>query len=139
MNRHIPNRSSRCEHLTRSGRRCRLTAPAGSKSCVRHAAIPQNPDQDDLTAMLTSGLEKFDSPAAINQFLSRLLLLLAQDRISPRRAAVLAYITNQILRTVSAMELEAAAKDSAKPTITWNLPGPPRERESHQGDQVPCP
>jgi hypothetical protein len=135
MNRHILNSSSRCEHLTRSGRRCRLRAPAGSKFCGRHATVAQDPAEADLSDTLTSGLDKFDSPAAINDFLSRLLLLLAQDRISPRRAAVLAYVTNQILHTVSAMEQEAAAKNLAQPTIIWNLPGPPREQE----DQPPCP
>jgi hypothetical protein len=137
MNRHIAS-SPRCKHLTRSGRRCRLPAQAGSQSCVRHAAISENPDADDLTAMLTSGLDKFDSPVALNDFLSRLLLLLAQDRISPRRAAVLAYITNQILRTVSAIE---AAKDQEPQHIEYiiGIPRPQHDQPPEQEAQSPCP
>jgi hypothetical protein len=65
------------------------------------------------------------------------LLLLAQNRISARRAAVLAYITNQLLRTLSAMEKETAAEDpkNAPVQIIWDLPCPPHE----QRDQPSCP
>jgi hypothetical protein len=81
----------------------------------------------DLSAALTEGLAQFTSAAPLNDFLSRLLLLLARDRISPRRAAVLAYITNQLLHTVSVMGQEAAARNpkNLPPKIIWDIPGPP--------------
>src|SRR6266404_3188117 len=63
--------------------------------------------------------------AQINDFLARLLLLLAQDKISTRRAAVLAYITNQLLRTLPAIAKEV----NAEPTqIIFDMPGPDRDR-----------
>jgi hypothetical protein len=80
--------------------------------------------------MLTAGLGELTSAATINAFLSRLLILLAEDRISCRRAAVLAYITNQLLHTVSAMQQTAAAKAKNTPlTVIWDLPAPPHEKE----------
>jgi len=133
------NDSSRCQHRFANGQRCRLLA-SGSEThyCHRHAKLPENQREPaDLAATLTTGLGEFTSAAPINDFLSRLLLLLAQNRISPRRAAVLAYITNQLLRTLSAMEQEAAANDrkNTPVKVIWDLPCPPHE----QGDQPSCP
>jgi hypothetical protein len=129
------NQHSRCHHRLTCGRRCRkpVSAPE-SQFCELHQAGAQS--EPDLSATLTGGLETFNSPAAINHFLSRLLLLLSQNRISPRRAAVLAYITNQILRTIAVMGQQpaAAANPQNRPLkIIWDLPGPPHESE----DQPP--
>ena len=135
MNR-APNVRSRCQHRTSSGRQCRFrTSGAASQLCSRHCAIEAH--SADLAAALTEGLAEFTSAAPLNDFLSRLLLLLAQDRISSRRAAVLAYITNQLLRTVSVMEQEAATKNSKKGPvkIIWDIPGPPHRPK----DQPSCP
>jgi hypothetical protein len=102
--------SSRCRHAFASGQRCRLPANEGSQFCARHANLPQNqadPDAAaDCCANLTAGLAEFNCAEPVNEFLSRLLLLLGQNRISPRRAAVLAYIANQILRTIAFMDHE---------------------------------
>ena len=137
------NVSLRCQHRFARGSRCRLPAsgrqvPADesfagnevSAFCHRHAKLLENQRATaDLAATLTDGLAGFTSAAPINNFLSRLLLLLAQDRICARRAAVLAYITNQLLRTVSAMEQEAAAHDpkNAPVKIIWDIPRPAHE------------
>jgi hypothetical protein len=78
-----------------------------------------------IASTLTVNLDDFTSAAQINDFLSRLLLLLAQDKISTRRAAVLAYITNQLLRTLPAI----AKEEDAEPTkIIFDMPGPDRDR-----------
>jgi len=102
--------SSRCRHAFASGQRCRLPVPnEGAQFCTRHANLPQNqadPDDPDSCANLTAGLTEFTSAEPVNEFLSRLLLLLGQNRISPRRAAVLAYIANQLLRTIAFMDHE---------------------------------
>ena len=75
-------------------------------------------------------LDDFTSAAQINDFLSRLLLLLAQDKISTRRAAVLTYITSQLLRTLPAIDKE----ENAEPTqFIFDLPRPER-RESRLQD-----
>ena len=130
------NDSSRCIQRFANGKRCTNFARHDSNFCQSHAKMSEARRQAaDLADDLTGGLDKFTSPVAINDFLSRLLLLLAQNRISPRRAAVLAYITNQLLRTLSAIEKEIApdARKKAAPIVIWDIPGFPRERtEVHE-------
>jgi hypothetical protein len=57
-----------------------------------------------------------------------------QDRISARRAAVLAYITNQLLRTLPAIDREFNPKEdpNAPVEIICDMPGP-------EDDRVPVP
>ena len=120
------NNSSRCVHFYPNGRRCRLSATnLNSHFCSAHARLPQNsPDPADVACTLTANLDDFTSAAQINDFLSRLLLLLAQDKISTRRAAVLAYITNQLLRTLPAI----AKEENAEPTsFIFDAPRPQRD------------
>ena len=84
----------------------------------------------DTAASLTADLKEFRSAIPINDFLARLLLLLAENKISPRRAAVLAYITNQLLRTLPAIDRELNPKEDPNqpPEIVWDMPGPKRDR-----------
>jgi hypothetical protein len=102
------NNSARCIHLYPNGRRCRLSATTpNSHFCPAHSRLPENqPEPAEVASTLTANLDDFTSAAQINDFLARLLLLLAQDKISTRRAAVLAYITNQLLRTLPAIAKE---------------------------------
>jgi hypothetical protein len=127
-----PHRSSdpsRCTYRFANSKRCRLSAELGSALCSNHAPVSKS---DDLAASLTGGLDEFTSAAPINQFLSRLLLLLAQDRIPPRRGAVMAYTANLLLRTVSVMDQEtiAAGNPKNRPVqIVWDIPRPAREQD----------
>jgi hypothetical protein len=63
---------------------------------------------------LTANLDKFQSVAELYDFLSGPLLLLAQNKISPR-ADVLAYLTNQLLRNSTNMQNEADAALKKQP------------------------
>ena len=122
------NTSARCTHRYANGRRCRLYASSENPSfCPSHADLPHHrPDPAETAATLTTNLDDFTSAVQINGFLSRLLLLLAQDKISTRRAAVLTYITSQLLRTLPAIDKE----ENAEPTqFIFDLPRPER-RES---------
>ena len=96
-----------CKHHTRNGR-CRMpVADPLTSLCAEHARPRQKRDQAaSLSAELIAGLTEFKSAVRINDFLSRLLLLQAQERISPRRAAVMAYTCNLLLRTLPAINLE---------------------------------
>ena len=98
--------SPRCQHRTRTGRRCRHSvSDAATGLCSRHLlSRPKHPHEADLTAVLTGQLTNFVSAADINEVLSRLLIVLTQDRISARRAAVIAYISNLLLRTLPAID-----------------------------------
>ena len=99
---------SRCRHISPSGRRCRLSLSSQSRFYCRNHAHLQPPAGAviDLSAELTAGLKKLTSASDINKFISKLLTLIAQDRISPRRASVLIYACNLLLRTLPAIELE---------------------------------
>jgi hypothetical protein len=127
----------RCHHRYPNGSRCRLPAPGAElRSCNRHAALAQNRSEaaDLAAATLTAGITEFRCADDVNEFLSRLLLAFAQDRISPRRAAVLAYITSQLLRGLAAAAREVhQAESEAKrkpPVIICTNPGPKREQEN---------
>jgi hypothetical protein len=116
--------ANRCSHKTPTGRRCRLIAKnSASGLCPRHASrVSSSPASDDLSASFPAGLDEFISAVQINAFLSQLAALVVQDRISPRRAAVLAYIQSLVLRTLPAIELEESDIDEDRPI--FNLPRP---------------
>jgi hypothetical protein len=135
------NNSVRCTHRFANGRRCRLSASNVDPAfCPGHASLPENQiEPADTAASLTADLKEFRSAIPINHFLSRLLLLLAEQKISPRRAAVLAYITNQLLRTLPAIDRELnpkAGKDEPE-EIIWDIPGPDRDRVQNKDPQTP--
>jgi hypothetical protein len=123
------NDPNRCNYRFPNGMRCRLIGFGTRPFCPKHThiAVPPPPDPAEIASTLTVNLDDFTSAAQINDFLSRLLLLLAQDKISTRRAAVLAYITNQLLRTLPAIAKEV----NAEPTqIIFDMPGPERDRST---------
>jgi hypothetical protein len=132
------NVSSRCRHLTVHGRRCRLRSlDDRSGLCFRHLArsVPhaaalqtQQPADTDLTASFLQ-LAEFRSALQINGFLAELLALLVKNRVSTKRAAVLAYITNQLLRTLPEIEheLNPPVDPDANPVIIVDGPRPIRD------------
>lgn len=126
------NNSARCDHRFANGMRCRLLTPdVDSAYCANHARLVENQRaSSDTAASLTADLKEFRSAIPINDFLARLLLLLSEDKISSRRAAVLAYITNQLLRTLPAIDRELNPKpDKDEPVqIIFDMPGPDRDK-----------
>ena len=119
-----------CSHRTRTGRRCRLPVQQDSALCFRHASLrdPRSADAD-ISATFTQ-LAEFRSAIAINDFLAKLLGLLAQNRISARQAAVLAYITSQLLRTLPAIDRELnPPEDDGPPQIIFDIPRPDRSQQ----------
>ncbi len=97
------NNLARCQHSTGSGRCRRFLAPMHATLCARHAAA-QRDDSSDLTAILGQNLVDCRTATDIHAHLWNLSLALQQGRISPRRAAVLAYIHSLLLRTLPAIE-----------------------------------
>ena len=119
------NPDAKCSHFTARGRRCRLRA-LRSGLCFRHAALQTQPAQPvdvDLSADFLIQLDDLQSADQINQFLAKLLILVVQNRISARRAAVLAYITNQLLRTLPAIAKE---ENGGQTTIIIDMQHPER-------------
>ena len=79
----------RCQHRTPTGRQCRsLVRDPGSSFCARHAASDPG-DFEDFSAALMQKACRFQNAQGINHSLGVLYTLLAQGRISPRRASVL--------------------------------------------------
>src|SRR5437867_1914835 len=136
------NDSSRCGHRFINGTRCRLLVPnAESLFCRTHAQLPEHEHAPvDLSATLTAGLTEFKSAVPINDFLSRLLHLQAEDRISPRRAAVMAYTCNLLLRTLPAIDAEENGSQGTWLEVIPDLPRPdceepyPDTTTRHTGD-----
>ncbi len=98
---------SRCQHRFANGKRCRLPGVDSQLGlCLRHFTLnaaanlssqKAHDDTEDLSAELLGQPSPSASAVEVKQFLSRLLLLVTRGRISPRRASILVYITNQLL------------------------------------------
>ena len=94
----------RCHHRFANGKRCRLPGLDSQLGlCLRHFTLSAaadlsrkqaHDDSEDFSAELLGHPSELASTIEVKQFLSRLLLLVTRGRISPRRAAVLVYITN---------------------------------------------
>lgn len=97
------NDPSRCQHRTSTGKRCRLRiVDPQSGLCFRHSSLCiEAAKASDLRATLAGDITEFEDAHSVNKFLSRLLILLAEDRVSPRRGATMAYTCNLILRTLT--------------------------------------
>ncbi len=126
---------SRCLRRFPNGSRCRLPiADQSSYYCERHAHLSQPGEAPlDLFRELSADVDEFTSASDVNQFLSNLLRLLSQDRISPRRGAVLAYTCNLLLHTLRAIQHELEAADSAANQTTqiiFDMPRPDCERQA---------
>lgn len=126
------SRAARCLHRTPAGRRCRSEASSESVGlCKRHAASRERQIAGVLTAALAGDGRTFLSAKGINHSLMQLHTLLVKDMISPRRAAVLAYISSLLLRTLPAIEDESKVPGPGKRPlkIIFDLPHPPYEDE----------
>ena len=133
------NHPSRCQYRYPNGRRCTLPGlPAKSGLCLRHynrqvaAGLPPfapfPDDFADLSEDLLHDLDHFSSAEDLREFLSRLLILMTKGRVSPRRAAVLAYITNQLLHSHRVV-LKQEELDNKSQPIIFDLPRPKRDTE----------
>ena len=122
----------RCLHRFSNGKRCRrpgLESQYGLCSYHFHlkAALPPPPsDSADLSADLLAGFSQFSSAEDLREFLTRLLVQVTKGRVSPRRAAVLAYITNQLLHSHRVVLKEEELDTKSQP-ILFDLPRPKRD------------
>jgi hypothetical protein len=106
---------TRCRYRTPTGRRCRAARSSpSSPHCAHHRAMAKKAPLDDIAADLTARLKdirlSLQSAQGVHNSLAELYVLLAQDRVSPRRAAVLAYLSSLLLRTLPDAEEDAAAR-----------------------------
>ena len=128
-----------CQYRTASGRRCRMAvSDPHSGLCHKHAAErQQNLDQADLAAALIGDIEEFRSAADINHSLGELYKLQARNKITPRRAAVMAYTANLLLRTLPAIYAEQNAEQDDSCQLIIDIPRPAYEESSGPSSQTP--
>ena len=128
-----------CQYRTASGRRCRMAvSDPHSGLCHKHAAErQQNLDQADLAAALIGDIEEFRSAADINHSLGELYKLQARNKITPRRAAVMAYTANLLLRTLPAIYAEENAEQDDGPAFIVDIPRPSYEESGGPSSQTP--
>jgi hypothetical protein len=110
--------SAHCQHRTAAGRQCRSLASDSSGLCPYHEASLDQ-DNTDFLAVLTQKSWSFQNAQGVNYSLGALYSLLAQGRISPRRASALAYISSLLLRTLPAIDNDLyphAGKPGFSPT-----------------------
>lgn len=98
---------NRCQHRTATGRQCRIPA-SGSRSafCRRHSQSQSqihHRDQD-FSALLLSQSGALNTADDINAALAAIFQLLAQGRVSPRRASSLAYLISLVMQNASSAE-----------------------------------
>jgi hypothetical protein len=111
--------SARCQHRTAAGRQCRSLASDDSSGLCPYHAASLDQDNTDFLAALTQKACRFQNAQGVNHSLGALYSLLAQGRISPRRASALAYISSLLLRTLPAIDNDLsphAGKPGFSPT-----------------------
>ena len=120
---------NRCRARNRTGAQCRLWAQDPVRGlCSRHAArvsrTTHSPaDRADLSSDLFGEVvPTFKSAEEINTTLAHLVVLVAQGRISSRRAAVITYALSLILRGVLVIDKKAA---DAPSQLEWSGPWRP--------------
>ncbi len=133
------NQPLRCLHRFANGKRCRQPGlESQSGLCSHHfrlssvaVAFPSaSIDTEDLSGYLLRGFSKFSSSDDLREFLTRLLIQATKGRVSPRRAAVLAYITNQLLHSHCVVQKEEKELDNQPQQIIFDLPRPQRDEPS---------
>ena len=96
---------ARCQHRTLKGR-CRQPATDSAGALCFHHARAQRQAKDDFTLLepLVRKTKDLQSVEGISEDLAALHNLLAEGRVSPRRASVIAYIDSLLLRTFVELE-----------------------------------
>jgi hypothetical protein len=100
---------NRCQQISAHGRQCRSLRAADHPSlCSYHASQSAlaaqtsnlEPQNSNTAADLLGPVHDFRTAASINHVLGKLLVLVNTQRISPRNAAVTAYICQLLLQSL---------------------------------------
>ena len=116
----------RCTFTTGRGHRCRMLALSGTPYCFSHQPKPE-PDPV-IAPELAEAAGPLTSPEAVHRALAKIFQLLAEDRISLKKAGVFCFLTQNILRAQREIavkqKLQAEADRANQPyhKISWNVP-----------------
>ncbi len=124
----LPDSPGRCSYRFGDRRRCRLQVTAESAPfCLNHAWARTPPPADtDLAPALLGELSEITTPAQVQAVLGKLFVLLAQNRVETRKAAVLTYILQHFLRTFPVIK---KAEDGEPQRVIIDVPRPNRNQQ----------
>lgn len=120
--------SSRCAYTNARSQRCRMAASPGSPYCHSHAKNTVIV-ASTLASELSQAAGALSAPEDVNRVLAKIFLALAEDRLSTRKAAVLGYIGQMLLRSHREIAFhKKLADDEAKrndsgPHVVIDIPG----------------
>jgi len=133
--------ATRCSHRTAAGRQCRqLSADSHSRLCAHHLNLQKQKEAEDLSDDLLARSQNFQTAQGVNFALANIYRLLAANRISPRRATVLAYLNSLLLRTLPAIDYDHRTGHT-DPTASENYESEPNSTETNaeQACATPAP
>jgi hypothetical protein len=114
-----PSISPSCRYTDTKGRRCNmLPADDHSSLCphhIRQAAKRQRREQEAAANELLDGIEDFANADSINLFLGNLVKQLARKRIGRRDAVALAYVSQLLLNSLTALDRQYEAEQACAP------------------------
>jgi hypothetical protein len=121
----------RCAFRFANRHRCRLPlTPLSAPFCHLHSSFrPDDLDSINLAPALLGDLTELTTAVDMQTALSKLFILLAQNRVTTKKASVLTYIIQQLLRTLPAIERELnpqSSEDDATVLIV-DIPRPVRD------------
>ena len=97
--------------------------------CRKHAVDRQKElEEADLAAILIGDIQEFRDAVTINHSLGELYKLLAKNKITPRRGAVMAYTANLLLRTLPAIAYESNLEAGTPRVEAGTIPRPGQRR-----------
>ena len=113
-----------CTFKFANGKFCTMPAhPKHDGLCLNHATIHRRTfhREDDLVKELASPAGDFITQIDINHVLGKLFEALAANRVSPRRAATLAYIGHLLMQSQSGARREASNWDTIESKVLSKL------------------
>src|SRR5690242_17602657 len=109
-----------CQHLNGRGHRCRMPSLDNSGLCMHHARAlqaMQTRDQEATAEELLATVGDFADPAEVNRFLGTLVKQVVRKRVSRRDAVTLAYLSQLLLNSLSAMDRQRREKSGEEPEV----------------------
>jgi hypothetical protein len=120
--------STRCHFTTADGRRCRmLRADGHTKFCRAHLRSQRQRMRSDPAAPpldVLRGLTDLGSAAAVNHALRNITSLVLDNRMDYRKAAVLAYLCQLLLQSISLASRERESGRYGPPPAPVSSPLP---------------
>jgi hypothetical protein len=120
----------RCHHLSPKGRRCSQPACSSHPTlCFTHAPKPPSPEEL-LAGELSQAAGSLNSPEDVNRLLSKTVLAFIEGRLPLKKAGMIGFLGQIILRTHHEMALQKKVEAAApkQRIIICDIPSAATER-----------